>query len=76
MKLELLKNPKLVYRYVAFVFNHCNMRNEEKFFTAWKELDKSKEAFFEKISNIEMDFYPLYYYKAFMHIKRKTLKKQ
>lgn len=52
------------------------MSNEERFFAAWNELDKGKDAFYEKISNIEMNFYPLYYYKAFSAYKKGTLKMQ
>ncbi len=50
------------------------MSNEEKFFAAWDELSKSKDVFYEKISDIEMDFYPLYYYKAFSAYKKKKFK--
>lgn len=49
------------------------MNNEEKFFAAWNELSKSKDAFYEKISDIEMDFYPLYYYKAFNAYKKRNI---
>lgn len=49
------------------------MSNEKIFFAAWNELGKCKDAFFEKISNIEMDFYPLYYYKAFNAYKNKNI---
>lgn len=50
------------------------MNDEERFFAAWNELDKSKNTFYEKISNIEMNFYPLYYYKAFSAYKKGNIK--